>query len=284
MCKDGDQNRKDTSKKSDSDQINSNGNSPYTEALNETKRVIDVQIRMVENSDTETVSLMRLGILALGGIVTLIAYVPELIGNAILWVAVSVLILIFALFFSAFIYRGITLYAGFGDHGYDDHVPRQKLRYEKLINYSDENTGPDAAVPSDRLSSTETFRAELINEHQAGISHNNIEIKYRSQIQQQIILLILIAILGLGVGLVSTIVEGIGKHGTLVVGLTTASIWMAALYIIIKTLGLVGGFIQTNADPSRLSYGYGFKRQYPYLSRICLFTMRHFYNPTDWES
>lgn len=256
----------------------------YSEALTETRRVLDVQREMIENTDTEIVSLIRLDLLSLGGIITLTAYVPELVAEALLWVVLASLCLISSVLIAAFIYRGVTIYAGFGDHGVDSSAPPEKLRYETLIAPSDHVTDINAFSTVDPPAS-DTFRAGVLNEHQLGISHNNIEIKYRSQIHQQVIQLMLVGLLMLGIGLATGLANLSGPYELLLVGVATVAVGAFAIYTIVKSLGLIGRFIQTKTDPNRLSYGYGFERQYPYLSRLCLVVLRYLYDPNkgdDW--
>jgi hypothetical protein len=256
--------------------------SACSEALTETRRVIDVQIEMIENTDTEIISLMRLNILGLGGVVTLIAYLPELISESIFWVALAVLWFVSSVLIAAFIYRGVTIYAGYGDHGDDSNAPKEKLQYEALIGESDAISDPSGFSKDSTLSS-DSFTMAVLSEHQTGISHNNIEIKYRSQIHQQVIQLLLIGILTLGIGLSVGIVDPSGIYVMVISGVATFGITGVAIYTIIKSLGLIGRFIQTQADPNRLSYGYAFKRQYPYLSKICLFVLTYLYDPADGD-
>jgi FtsH-binding integral membrane protein len=267
-------------KRDDVDTGTNDDSTVYAEALAETRRVVDVQVEMVENTDTEIISLMRLNLLAFGGLVTLVAYVPNLIASALPWVVISVPLFVLSVLLSVFIYRGVTLYAGFGDHGYDAYVPKQKVRYDSIINPSVDGSSDREFVRPDRPS-TEAFRAALLNEHQSGISHNNVEIKYRSQIHQQVILLFLTAILVLGIGLVVAIADISGAPGTAVVVLATGGAVAAALYTIVKSAGLISRFIRTKADPNRLSYGYAFERQYPHLNRVCSFVTAYLYDPSD---
>jgi len=271
---------RDTTNGEQSPDVVESPNSLYQEALTETRRVIDAQVEMIENTEDEILMIMRLNIIALGGVVTLLTYIPDLVATALPWVAVSSLLIISSILISGFIYRGVTLYAGFGDHGHDDHIPRQKIPYGDLV-----RTSEDASVEghNGQLPSREEFFSALLNEHQSGISHNNVEIKYRSQIHQQAILLLLSGVLLLGIGLVTGIsnAESVYVLGSLAIA--TSLMVAGAGYTLVKSIGLIGRFIQTNADPSRLSYGYAFERQYPYLSRLCLFILMYVYDPEHGE-
>jgi len=255
----------------------------YDQALLETRNVIEVQVEMAENTDEEALTIIRLNFLSLGGIVTLIAYVPELIKKAIPWVALSVLLLSASILISAFIYRGITLYAGFGDHGYDKHAPEQKLKYNFIIDSSYERSTPDNSSLQQGVPRLPEFQAALLNEHQAGISHNNIEIKYRSQIHQHASWLLLIAVLTIGLGLTVALSDTIGNNLKILLVIITIIALLVAVYTLIRSIGLLSRFIQTNEDPDRLSYGYAFEREYPYFSKVCKFVNKYLYDPVEEE-
>ncbi|MFP8951629.1 hypothetical protein ACLI4Z_01475 [Natrialbaceae archaeon A-arb3/5] len=255
----------------------------YQEALTETRRVVDVQVQMAEDTDEEILTLMRLELLALGGVVTLFTYSPSLVTAALPWVVTSVLLLLSSILLAAYIYRGITLYAGFGDHGYDRHIPPEKVPYESIIRSSEDRSSRDGTPLVEDVPSVSAFRASLLDEHQAGISHNNVEIKYRSQLHQQTVFLLLFAILTLGIGLGWAILEEASTATVVVVSLTTIGVVIASLHTILKSAGLVARFIQTTADPDRLTYGYGFEREYPYFSRVCAFVTTYLYDPADEE-
>lgn len=255
----------------------------YRDALAETRRVIDVQVQMAEDADEEILTVIRIAFLSLGGVVTLIAYVPRLVAEALPWIAVATTLLVTSILLSAYIYRGITLYAGFGDHGYDRHAPRQKLKYEFLIDPSDGRSTIDDLPTTERHPSAQAVRSALLNEHQAGISHNNVEIKYRSQLHQQTILLLVTAVLLVGVGLSNAILGEVSTYTWVAILGATAVVLLISVYTVLKSIGLVARFIQTDADPDRLTYGYGFERKYPYLSRVCAFVTTYLYDPADGE-
>lgn len=262
------------------EQINDESECPevYPEALTETRRVIDMQVKMIENTDSTIVSLIQLNLLGLGGLVTLAAYLPDLIAQSLPWVVLASIWSTSSILIGAFIYRGATIYAGFGDHGHDDNIPRQKLPYNTLISSSETVTGAEGTVKSN-IPSPDEYRSMLLNEHQSGISHNNVEIKFRSQIQQQVILLLLIAIITLGIGLSIGLTGLAGPYALVLPGAAMLGIIAAGMYIIVKSLGLIGRFIQTKTDPNRLSYGYAFEREYPNLSKLCQFVLEHLYDP-----
>lgn len=262
------------------EQINDESDCPaaYPDALTETRRVIDLQINMIENTDSTIVSLIQLNLFGLGGLVTLTAYLPDLIAQSLLWVALATIWFVSSILIGAFIYRGATIYAGFGDHGHDSNIPRQKLPYNTLIRSSETVSDVESAAKSN-IPSTDGFRSALLNEHQSGISHNNVEIKYRSQIQQQVVLLLLVAIITLGIGLGLSLTGVSGPYALVLLWDATLGMIAAGMYIIVKSLGLIGRFIQTKADPNRLSYGYAFEREYPYLSKLCLFVLENLYDP-----
>ena len=241
----------------------------YRESLVETRRVLDVQYEMAEDTDEEILTVVRINLLALGGVVTLIAYVPDLITEALPWVVLSGAFLILSILLATYIYRGLTLYAGFGDHGYDKNVPRQKLPYGRVITTSADRTAPESPPVPETLPSATAFGAALLREHQAGINHNNVEIKYRSQIHQLVMLLLLVAIVILGIGIAVALSDGLPPAVWTVVAVATAGFVASGLYIVSKAAGFVYHFTQTSTDPERLSYGYAFSRKYPYLSRVC---------------
>ena len=89
--------------------------------------------------------------------------------------------------------------------------------------------------------------------------------------------------LSLGIGLTVGIADLSGPSELALPVLATVAAIAAGCYTIVKALGLIGRFIQTKADPNRLSYGYAFDRKYPYLSQLCLFVMTYLYDPVDGE-
>lgn len=250
----------------------------YLVALDETRRILETQRQWVESSDNEILSVIRINILALGAILTLIVSAPNMVREALPWISLSGFLLICSSLILAFIYRSVTLYVGFGDQGVEDPPP-EKLSYDHFVQVSDPQRLSDS-LP-DTPPTSEAFRASLLNEHRSGISHNNIQIKHRSQIRKQAVILFLNSLLILGAGLLHSIETSVTIFtAVLIISIALCGI---AIYIIIKTVGLIGRFIQTKADPNRLSYEYSFERKYPLLSQLCSFVLTYLYDPIEEE-
>jgi len=233
-------------------------NAVYKEALTETRDYLNKQFEIAENTDEEILTLLRSHLLVLGGVVTLIAYLPELIVEALPWIVLSGFFIASSILLSTYIYRGIGIYSGFGDHGFDKYAPDEKLLYNSIIQDLEKQPNHGRSCSEENISSVEKFRERLLTEHQAGITHNNFELKYRNKIQQEITILLLSGIVILGVGITTTLSENSDILTIVFVLIITVFITLVGISKLIGSLKLLHQYRQTSSDPNRMSYDYAF--------------------------
>lgn len=255
----------------------------YKEALVETRNVLDVQHDMTEAADKQILRVLNVNLLILGGIATLIAYLPDLMTQMLPWLVCAGFLILSSITAGSYIYRDTTLYAGFGDHGFDSRdgrriVPEKKYGYDLIINTPEDRSIPEAPPEREEPPSASEFRASLLREHQAGINHNNCEIKYRTQIHQQITLLSSVGILILGIGIV-TVLSGISSIYVTLGSLAVTSIAVLfGLFLLLKSSALLCVYTRSIADPERLTYGYAAdtRNRDNDPNPVCRFTMAIF--------
>jgi hypothetical protein len=240
----------------------------HGEALSETRRYLDAQFEMAEDTDKEILTILRLNLLSLGGVVTLIAYVPSLVTEALPWIIVSGIFLISSILLSAYIYRGIGIYSSFGDHGYDKFTPDEKIPYDAIVNNSESSQENINYCSSENITSINEFRKNLLQEHQAGITHNNFELKYRNRIQQHVTVLLLFGIIILGTGIMNSLLSSSNVLTQLSIQGLTILIAVSGGYVLIGSVRLLSKYILVDIDENRMSYDYAFEWSESYLTKL----------------
>jgi len=236
-------------------------------ALAETRTIIDHQIDIAEDADNESLRIMRLNFIVIGAFVPIFVSTPELLAPALPWAVIALLFSTMSVFASAYIYRGLTLYGGFGDS--------PDLTVDALIEEfgTTEDGGPDVSQAA--------FQNRLLEDHQAGILHNNVEIKHRSEIHQQTTLLLLFAIVLLVLGILQSITSLPAAYRYLIY-LGSVPPVVFGVHRSVRAASFICRLERRGEDEERLDYDYSFARDYPYISMMCS-CLLSVYDPMDEE-
>lgn len=241
-------------------------------ALEETRDVIDYQMELIKEADKETIRLIRLNLVLLGAFVPLFITSPNILNSIIPWALISVWFAVMSVGIASYVYRGWVMYGGFGDS--------PNLTLESLRETLDMN------VEKDDISSVEDidpvditladFQTLLIKDHELGILHNNVELRYRNEINQQTAILLLISLLNLVTG-VFYFVSSQEMIRTILYIFTAVFVFVGIFHTM-KTISLLARFELRSDDEERLNWGHAFHRSHPILSKLFI-TVLYIWDP-----
>lgn len=248
----------------------------HSVALEDTRSIIDSQMEQIQEADKETLKMIRINLVLLGSFVPIIISSPGILGSILPWALLSGVFSVASVMVASYIYRGWVLYAGFSDspHFTFDSLVESYTNAENIdLNNPQTVTELDSPIiPLDE------FQTLLIKDHELGILHNNVEIKYRNEIHQQTTLLLLMSVVMFVLGILT--IPTSNRYFSYVIFSLAVIVFILGTFRIIKALGLIARFELRAEDEERLSWGHGFEREYPYMTVIYKIILK-IYDPEE---
>lgn len=216
------------------------------EAVGETQEILEYQFELAQSAEDDILRIVRINLLVIGAVIPLITNVRDLILASIEFLLIPYLLVMFSLSAAVYIYQSSPLYVGFSD--------------SPQMDYSTTFSGRDDMTYSE-------FAHRLLQDHEDGILHNNVEIKYRITIYRHSVIIAIVSIFLISVGLLLSLTSGRLSTGLSVL---YALGCVASLIPIRNSLKEICEFADRYEDEQRFDYEYyGHTRVYQIRKFLC---------------
>jgi len=218
------------------------------EALRETQEIIEYQFELAQSAEDDILRIVRLNLVVIGAVIPLITNVRDLVLSSMEFLLLPYFLVIYSLFAAVYIYQSSPLYIGFSD--------------SPQMDYS--NTFSD----TEEISYLE-FAHDLLQDHEDGILHNNVEIKYRITIYRHSVILVIISIFLISIGLLLSMTSGNLSTFLFIMYIFSS---ISSILPIRSSLREICEFADRYEDNQRFDYEYyGHARVYQIRKFICKF-------------
>ncbi|SDD46693.1 hypothetical protein [Natrinema hispanicum] len=186
------------------------GSKAMEAAYDEAKNFVDYQLDLTDNLDQELLSLMRYTILMAGAIFPLFNFIVNPNSRITFvqfypWLGLSATVLIYSTWFAARSYRNGIYYGGFEDSPFHN--------FESLMDMEATKGSLDIEKSEINFPDTEEYYVRSLNDYSIGITHNNWEISFKSQLVHHVFRFIMLSIIVFIIGSIMNIFPKVGSFG-----------------------------------------------------------------------